>query len=135
MEALKMYTIDVFQRELFRSSAWGSNLTRTELGAIFGTWRRTLKYSEAIEPVTTLKTKSAELIKRARETGQPIVITQNGKASAVLVDVESFERQREALLLLRHLAVGEAEIAKGKGVGHRKALRHFEKRLKEHRSG
>lgn len=94
-----------------------------------------LKYSEAIEPVTTLKTKSAELIKRAKETGQPIVITQNGKATAVLVDVESFERQREALLLLRYLAVGEDEIAKGRGVRHRKALRHFEERLKEHRSG
>ncbi len=46
-----------------------------------------MKYSESIEPVTTLKTKSAELIRRAKETGQPIVITQNGKATAVLVDV------------------------------------------------
>jgi prevent-host-death family protein len=85
-----------------------------------------MKYTEAIVPVTTLKTKSAELIRRARETGQPIVITQNGKATAVLVDVESFERQREALLLLRYLAVGEEEIRKGKGVPHQKALRHFE---------
>ncbi len=90
-----------------------------------------MKYTKAIEPVTTLKTKSAELIRRAKETGQPIVITQNGKATAVLVDVESFERQREALFLLRYLAVGEEEIRKGKGVPHQKALRHFERKLKE----
>ena len=83
-----------------------------------------MKYSEAIEPVTTLKTKCAELIRRAKESGQPIVITQNGKATAVLVDVESFERQREALLLLRYLAVGEDEIGKGKGVSHQEALSH-----------
>ena len=94
-----------------------------------------MKYSEAIEPVTTLKTKSAELIKRAKESGQPIIITQNGKATAVLVDVESFERQREALLLLRYLAVGGDEIGKGKGVSHQDALHHFERKLKELRGG
>jgi prevent-host-death family protein len=90
-----------------------------------------MKYGESIEPVTTLKAKSAELIRRARESGQPIVITQNGKATAVLVDVESFERQREALLLLRYLAVAEDEVGRGKGVPNEKARRHFEKKLKE----
>ena len=43
------------------------------------------------------------------------------------MDVESFERQREALLLFRYLAVGEDEIGngKGKGVPHQEALRHL----------
>ncbi|HXV62625.1 MAG TPA: type II toxin-antitoxin system Phd/YefM family antitoxin [Vicinamibacteria bacterium] len=90
-----------------------------------------MKFSEAIEPVTTLKIKSAELIRRARESGQPIVITQNGKATAVLLDVESFERQREALLLLRYLAVGEDEVSRGRGVRDKDARRHFEKKLKQ----
>jgi hypothetical protein len=49
----------------------------------------------------------------------------------VLVDVEIFERQREALFLLRYLAVGEEEIRKGKGVPHQKVLQRFEKKLKE----
>ena len=94
-----------------------------------------MKYFETIEPVSRLKTRSAELIRRARDTGQPIVITQNGKATAVLQDVESFERQRNALLLLRYLAQGEEEVRSGKGVAHRKAVRHFEKKLKELRRG
>ncbi len=94
-----------------------------------------MKYSEGIEPVTTLKTRSAELIRRARDTGQPIVITQNGKATAVLQDVESFERQRKALLLLRYLAQGEEEVRIGKGVSQPRALRHFEKKLKALRRG
>ena len=89
-----------------------------------------MKFSEAIEPVTTLKTKSAELIRRAKETGQPIVITQNGKATAVLQDVESFERQRKALLMLRLFSQGEEEVRRGSGVPHEKAHRHFEKKLK-----
>ena len=94
-----------------------------------------MKYFESIEPVSSLRSRSAELIRRARDTGQPIVITQNGKATAVLQDVESFERQRKALLLLRYLAQGEEEVSSGKGVPHGKAVRLFEKKLKELRRG
>ena len=89
-----------------------------------------MDYGKAIEPVTTLKTKSAELIREARESRQPIIITQNGKATAVLQDVESFQRQREALLLLKYLARGDAELRAGEGVSDSKARRHFERKLK-----
>ena len=41
------------------------------------------------------------------------VLVSNGKATAVLQDVESFERQRKALLLLRYLTRAEDEIRKG----------------------
>ena len=37
-----------------------------------------------IQPVSVLKSKSAELIRHARDTGDPIIITQNGRATAVL---------------------------------------------------
>ena len=90
-----------------------------------------MTYSTGIEPVTSLKARSAELIRRARESGQPIVITQNGKATAVLQDVESFERQREALLLLKIIAQGEQELRAGKAIGHTRARRHFEKLLRD----
>jgi len=90
-----------------------------------------MDYSTAIEPVTVLKTKSAKLIRKARESGQPVIITQNGKPTAVLQDVRSFERQRRALLLLKLLAKGDQEIRAGKGVPHSKARRHFDRKLKE----
>ncbi len=49
---------------------------------------------DAIEPVTVLKTRSAELIRRARETRQPVVITQNGKATVVpMASARGFQQQ------------------------------------------
>ena len=90
-----------------------------------------MDYSEAIEPVTGLKTKSAELIRKARESGQPVIITQNGKATAVLQGIEDFQRQREALLLLRHLARGDQQVRAGRAVSHARARRHFEDKLGE----
>lgn len=88
----------------------------------------------AIEPVTVLKTKSAQLIRQARTTRQPIIITQNGKASAVLQDIESYEEQRKTLHLLRLLAQGDLELSQGEGISHARLKKEMEQKLKELRN-
>jgi len=85
----------------------------------------------AIEPVTELKTRSAQLIKEARTSGQPIVITQNGKATAVLQDIETYQEQRRALLLLKFLAQGDKELREDQGIRHAAAKRHFDAALRD----
>jgi prevent-host-death family protein len=82
-----------------------------------------------IEPVTTLKTKSAQLIKKARTAGQPIFITQNGRPSAVLQDIDSYREQRQTLLLLRFLVEGDRQLQEGKGISHTRAKAHFRKTI------
>ncbi len=94
-----------------------------------------MSYVDAIEPVTVLKTKSADLIRRARQSGQPIIITQNGKATAVLQDVESYQRQRQALLLLKYLARGDRDYREGRIVSDEEADKHFRARLAAMKSG
>ena len=89
----------------------------------------------AIKPVTALKTRSAQLIREACDSKQPIVITQNGQATAVLQDIETYEEQRHALLLLKLLSQGDQELQHGKGMKHSTARRHFEKMLKELQNG
>ncbi len=90
-----------------------------------------MDYSDTIEPVTVLKTKSADLIRKTRESGQPVIITQNGKATAVLQGIEDFQRQRDALMLLRYLAKGDQQLREGKGVSNAKAIRHFKAKLRD----
>ena len=60
-----------------------------------------------------------------RRTRRPVVITQNGKPTAVVQDVESFDRQREALLLLLALAQGEQDRRAGRSISDRAADRRF----------
>ena len=48
------------------------------------------------------------------EGREPIVITQNGEAKAVIQDVASYEETQETLALLKILALGNAEIEAGK---------------------
>lgn len=85
---------------------------------------------DSVEPVTSLKSDSAKLIRKARESGQPIIITQNGKPSAVLMDVESFQNQRESLAMLKLLVQGDEDYRAGRTMSHDKAKIHFTERLK-----
>jgi PHD/YefM family antitoxin component YafN of YafNO toxin-antitoxin module len=50
-----------------------------------------------------------------RKTNEPVVITQRGRATAVMVSVEEYERSNHEREILRLLAQGEKEVAAGKG--------------------
>lgn len=69
-----------------------------------------------IAPITELKRDAAALIERASEQRSPIVITQNGRATAVLQDVASFEDDRRAFALLKLALEGDSDIAAGRVV-------------------
>jgi len=66
-----------------------------------------------IEPISSLK-RAAELVHRVRESRAPIYITQNGKAAAVLQDVDSYEEQQRAFALLKVCLDGDRAIDEGK---------------------
>ncbi|MCC6846943.1 MAG: type II toxin-antitoxin system Phd/YefM family antitoxin [Deltaproteobacteria bacterium] len=85
----------------------------------------------SIEPITVFKTRSAQLVRRARQERKPILITQNGKATAVLQDIDSFREQRQALLLLRFMVQGDQELKRGKGVSAARATARLRRKLAE----
>ena len=68
-------------------------------------------YSLQIKPISYLKSNAAEVLARLVECREPMVITQNGEAKAVLQDVASFRETQETLALLKILALGNQEIA------------------------
>ena len=73
-----------------------------------------MRYSSQIKPISYLKSHAAEILLTLGEKRQPLIITQNGEAKAVLQDVASFEATQETLALLKILALGNQEIAAGK---------------------
>lgn len=72
-----------------------------------------MRYSTQIKPISYVKAHAAELLDRITEEREPIIITQNGEARAVLVDVHTYEESQETLALLKILAIGEKEIEAG----------------------
>ncbi len=73
-----------------------------------------MRYSTQIKPISYLKANAAEVLNQLTERREPLVITQNGEARAVIQDVASYEETQETLALLKILALGNAEIEAGK---------------------
>ena len=73
-----------------------------------------MRYSTQVKPISFLKANAAEVLATLSEQREPLVITQNGEAKAVLQDVASFEATQETLALLKVLALGNQEIAAGR---------------------
>src|SRR5690606_2550213 len=68
-----------------------------------------MRYSN-IQPISYLKANAAEVLKQLADEQEPLIITQNGEAKAVIQDVRSFEQTQETLALLKILALGSQEV-------------------------
>ena len=69
----------------------------------------------AIVPISDLREDAANILDRMKKSHEPVVITQRGRATAVMVSVEDYERSAHEREILRLLAQGEKEVARGKG--------------------
>ncbi len=73
-----------------------------------------MRYSTQIKPISYLKANAAEVLQELTDQRQPMVITQNGEAKAVIQDVASYEQTQETLALLKILALGNQQVAQGR---------------------
>jgi prevent-host-death family protein len=68
-----------------------------------------------IIPISDLRQSTAKLLKQLRNNKEPLIITQRGRATAVLIDVDAYEKSEHEIELLRLLAKGDREIEIGEG--------------------
>ncbi len=68
-----------------------------------------------IIPISELRQNAAGVVRRLKSSRKPVFITQRGRASAVMVSAEDYERTQHELEILRALARGELEIEQGEG--------------------
>lgn len=73
-----------------------------------------MKLSDQIKPISYLKAHAAEIVRNLSRQAEPLVITQNGEAKAVMLDIKSYEQAQETMALLKMLALGQRQIEEGK---------------------
>jgi prevent-host-death family protein len=73
-----------------------------------------MRYSTQIKPISYLKANAAEVLKELTDQRQPMIITQNGEAKAVIQDVASYDQTQETLALLKILALGNQQVVQGR---------------------
>jgi prevent-host-death family protein len=69
-------------------------------------------------PVTELTAHTKEVLRRVNRTGEPTLITQNGRSAVLIVDVAAYQKQCNKLRLLEAIVRGERGILDGKGIVH-----------------
>lgn len=70
-----------------------------------------MKLSQQVKPISYLKANAAEVLNQLQESREPLVITQNGEAKAVIQDIHSYEALHEDIALLKLLALGKQQLA------------------------
>lgn len=66
--------------------------------------------SETIISLSSFKTDASRMLKEMRKTGRRVVLTQNGAATAVVQDIEDYQRDQQALLMMKLMVQGEADV-------------------------
>ena len=87
-----------------------------------------MRYSSQVRPISYLKANAAEVLARLADDRQPLVITQNGEAKAVLQDVASYEQQQETMALLKILALGAGQVEAGQTKPAREVIAALKRR-------
>ncbi|MEZ9472391.1 type II toxin-antitoxin system Phd/YefM family antitoxin [Vibrio lentus] len=83
-----------------------------------------------VELVTSLKRQATKILADLHDTKEPVLITEHGKPSAYLVDVDDYQFMQNRLAILEGIARGERAISEGKELSHDEAKDKMAKWLK-----
>ena len=89
-----------------------------------------MKLSRSVKSISYLKQHTADAVRGVREDSGPLVITQNGEAKAVLVDIVEYEQAQESFALLKMLAQSKQSYEQGRHKSAGKALKDVREKLK-----
>jgi antitoxin YefM len=85
----------------------------------------TLRPSTDVRPVTEFRANTSAVIEQMHATKRPVILTQHGRSTAILLDVDVYEGLIDELELLRDLQVAEAQIAAGQVIPHEEVARRM----------
>ena len=88
-----------------------------------------INLAQDLKPISYVKAHTTEVVKYVENTKSTVVITQNGEAKAVIIDIESYQKTINAINLAKLLSFGDKDIENGKTVTHVNAKKVFEKTL------
>lgn len=77
-----------------------------------------INLEQDIKPLTEFRANVAAFVQKVRKSKRPMVITQHGRSSAVLLGVEEYESLIEKIEILQDIHVAEKQFGEGKSINH-----------------
>ncbi len=82
-----------------------------------------------IRPVSEFRANAAELIEHVKSSRRPLVLTQRGRSSAVVLDVDEYERMVDEIDLLSDVRTAIQQIELGQAISNADAKAELRKRF------
>ena len=90
-----------------------------------------VQLNKDIRPLSEFRANAASMIEQVKKEHRPLVITQHGKSSVVLLEVSDYEKMLDTIELLQEINQARQEIEDGKGVAHEEVMSSLKERLKQ----
>jgi len=88
-----------------------------------------LRPSTDVLPVTEFRANTSTMLTRLQATQRPVILTQHGRGTAVVMDVGVYEGMLDEIAILRDIRIAEEQIARGEGIPHEAAVARLRARL------
>ena len=98
------------------------------------------KMSEDVIPFTEYRRTLSECLERTKRTHRPLFITQNGRATTVVMNIAEYEQHEDVVSqcqsyldrvnLSSDVEISRREFAEGKGIPHKEAMRQIDEHIK-----
>ena len=89
-----------------------------------------LNLAQDIKPISYVKAHTAEILKHIEKKKNPVVITQNGEAKAVLLDITTYQSLVDSVTLMKIISIGESQVASGKTLSNKEVDKKVKELLK-----
>jgi prevent-host-death family protein len=87
-----------------------------------------IQLDQDIQPLSEFRSKVAFYFDKVKKTKRPLVITQNGKSAAILIDVSEYEAMVDKIEVLEDVKLAEEQISKGMEISHQDVKERFSKK-------
>ena len=77
---------------------------------------KTPSLSQDILPLSRFRATLADTVRRIRATRRPVIVTQHGESSVVVVDVDEYQALLDELEVVRDVVAAERELDQGAGI-------------------
>lgn len=77
-----------------------------------------IQLDQDIRSLSDFRANAASYIERVKSKRRPLVLTQHGKSSVVLIDVEDYQKLLDKIQLLEEISTARKELENGEGVSH-----------------
>ena len=88
-----------------------------------------IQLDQDIQPLSEFRSKIAFYFDKVKKTRRPLIITQNGKSSAILLDVSEYQSMVDKIEVLEDIRLSEAQIDQGLGISHNEIKKKYSKKI------